>query len=133
VKESVIKLNASHVTQTIVYLLFKQNQVHFVNQTGIWKVQLGSTVNKEILISRKFLVLLSNISNVSDQIRNQINEFWELDSLCFQSIENMSSNYSILYKDMFKDCVQTHWSTYYPDPKSDLYESLNVDFEHRIT
>jgi hypothetical protein len=133
VKESVIKLNASQVTQTIVYLLFKPNHVHFVNQTGIWKVHLGSTLNKEILISRKFLVLLSNNSLVTDQIRNEINEFWELDSLCVRSVENLKANYSILFNDLFKRCDQSYWSTYYPDQKSDLYQSLNVDFLHRIT
>ena len=62
-------------------------------------------------------------SPANDEINfkeNLLENYWSFDSLCVKSIENIQTNQTYYNGKIFKSCLDADWSTFYPDPKSDL-------------
>ena len=102
---------------------------------GIWTIEISAfdlilepniTKQEEIFIRYEFVVLpISEIKNLMEDPRinqeekieiftnilNKLNfyKYWSAESVCFKN--NMAK----------KSCQNSFWSTFYPDPKSDLF------------
>ena len=59
--------------------------------------------------------------------------FWEFESSCVASIENEEKRHSYIHSKMFKRCSEVNWSTFYPDPKSDINLKIGLDLDNRNT
>lgn len=126
--------------QILVNKLFTADQEKFLNTSGTWKVYLS--VKPDKIVSRNFLVLpYENDSSQNEQqqklANNQqtISNFWSLRQLCTHSLPSINfKGGTFLFNELFKQCTMTYWSTYFPDPKSDVQNSclLGPDLENRI-
>ena len=110
--------------------MFKRNETKFISSPGIWKVEL--THMKRVMVEKSFLVMPSGDMNVfENQTRRgewleYFEKFFNLESFCVKSIENMKRNQSYFHERFFKSCfnLEAKWSSFYPDPKSELdYQS----------
>jgi hypothetical protein len=97
-------------------------------QSGIWKVKLFRKEDlSEPFYENQFLIMPSkdNFRRVLTEnekfdvkqgfIVNGLESIWESNNLCFFIKHNLDSKF---------DCKSTKWSTFYPDPKSDLASIL---------
>jgi hypothetical protein len=116
-----------------------------MNISGVWSVRVSllDTENKSesfTLLSVKFLVLpLVNQKEEFNlnaakfaELKRDIRKFWIHESICVNSCENLLLNETVLLGELFKPCVHVHWSSFYPDPKSDIFENLSIDRTTRI-
>lgn len=140
VKESKVVLNSSEKNQMILNSFFKQDDVKQLNSSGIWKIDIcfeDTNLKEKIsILTRKFLILPLEIPSEyqKDKWKNIITQLWEFNSFCINRYENIKIKNSFLTSHLLKNCQDdaSFWSTYYPDPKSDIYESLHVNSKYRI-
>ena len=138
VKESSIFLNTSDSTQLLLNGYYKiesppplQN-IYDLKVSGVWKVNLK--VQNVTVLSRKFLVMpRSNPfqihkTNISQRWQMLFGHFWSFQSACVDQLNTSS----FLTNHLLTDCQETSWSTYYPDPKSDITHNLSIEHKKRI-
>jgi hypothetical protein len=114
-----VHLNKSSSYQFVQNYLFKPkyNDTNYdLNSSGIWKIEISTKNDTLDLLSFKFLVLPDKNEILSEKWLNYLGEFWLFDSVCDEN-----------------DCKNIFWSTFYPDPKSDLNESLTINVKNRIS
>ena len=63
---------------------------------------------------------------------NLIKNFWTFDSICLHKIEDLNLKNTYLFDNLFRNCSETYWSTFYPDPKSDVFSNMSIDLTERI-
>jgi hypothetical protein len=119
-------------TQNIINstLLHNNEKIKFLNVAGEWKVELKYL--RKLILFKKFLVLPKE--NFSESKWSKlINKYWSFDSICMKSIENIQTNQTYSHGKLFKSCMENgaEWSTFYPDPKSDLTNG-GIDLKLRI-
>ena len=104
--------------------MFHRNEkIKALNLPGIWKIELRH--EGKLILFKKFLVIPNeNIFDQEHQSKwlNIFEQFWSFDSTCIKSIVNTQKNQTYAHGKMFKSCMESgaEWSTFYPDPKSDL-------------
>ena len=114
--------------------LFKRNEEKFIKMPGIWSCEFR--YQGKVFMTKKFLVLpkieeFENGREISEIYKN-FEIFWKHNSICVKSIENQDLKISYFHSKFFKSCFDsTQWSTFYPDPKSDLEENFGLDFKSR--
>jgi hypothetical protein len=92
-----------------------------LNSTGVWKVKLLS--NNFDVLTIKFLIL--SLDNL-----NEIDSFWQFESICLNTnIINNDKKYKFLTDRHLNDCSNSYWSSFYSDLKSNL---TNDYFKYRI-
>ena len=91
-----------------------------LNSTGIWKVKLLS--NNSDVLTIKFLILSSN--NL-----NEIDSFWQFESICLNTNIVNDKKYKFLTDKHLYYCKNSYWSSFYSDLKSNL---TNNYFKNRI-
>ena len=100
--------------------LFARNKKSKVLRVfGEWKIELRHF--GKLLLTKKFLVIPVNDEN--NYKGNLFWNYWSFDSICVKSIENIQTKQTYSHWQMFKSCMGddgAEWSTFYPDPKSDL-------------
>jgi hypothetical protein len=122
--------------QIILNTFFKADETeHFLSRTGEWMIKIFVGDSRQQILSKRFLImpneLTDNILSNIDQLSIQL--FWNFEAICLNSFENLQEKTSILLDRVLPRCEKIHWSTFYPDPKSDLSEfNLKVDKLHRI-
>jgi hypothetical protein len=116
--------------------LFRRNEEKFIKSPGIWTCQLKYRGN--VFIAKKFLVLPSHPTfekknlDVVHMWEKNIKTFWRHTSICVKSIENQSFKKSYFHSKLFSSCFDSSkWSTFYPDPKSNLEDNFGMDFKSR--
>ena len=130
VKEDTFNLNNLASTQNIINstLLHNNEKIKFLSVAGEWKVELKYL--GKLILFKKFLVLPKEIVFESEWLK-LVNKYWSFDSLCMKSIENIPTNQTFSHGKMFNSCTVAEWSTFYPDPKSDLING-GIDLKLRI-
>ena len=109
-------------------MLNNNEKIKFLNVAGEWKVELKYL--RKLILFKKFLVLPKE--NFSESKWSKlINKYWSFDSICMKSIENIQTNQTFSHGKLFKSCLEAEWSTFYPDPKSDLTNG-GIDLKLRI-
>lgn len=126
-------MDRNEKSQLLVNKLFTADQEKYIELSGIWKVSLsispiGNDTNLDTIISREFLVLSNKNGSTSDEI----GRFWPLNDICIQSVPTIKFRNGFLFDELFKQCHSVYWSTYYPDPKSDVLNEIYTDLNHRI-
>ena len=97
--------------------LFTRNKKSKVLRvSGEWKIEMRHF--GKLLLTKKFLVIPDN--DETNFKENLLGNYWAFDSICVKSIENIETNQTYSNGKMFKSCLGAEWSTFYPDPKSDL-------------
>lgn len=135
VKETSVNLNESSNNQIILNSFFKAKEpIKVLKSYGVWKIEI---VQDQIsILSLKFLVLPANNSKSNEEmfeLYEKLQYFWNFNSLCVDTFESSELKNNFLFNELFQNCQKSaHWSTYYPDPKSDLKLSLFVDSKNRI-
>ena len=109
-------------------MLHNNEKIKFLSEAGEWKVELKYL--GKLILFKKFLVLPKEIVFESKWLK-LLNKYWSFDSLCMKSIENIQTNQTYSHGKMFKSCIAAEWSTFYPDPKSDLTNG-GIDLKLRI-
>jgi hypothetical protein len=134
-KEEDVSLNRPKEITIINRKLFNQTKHIDLNSTGIFEVEIKHL--EQFVLRKKFLVLPSKINYYEDRDKFKdflwkfrLNSFWKFDSLCFNYPEKAfrCDGYNF-FDNLFPQCHEKHWSTLYPDPKSDF--SINAN-ENRI-
>lgn len=138
--------------QVIMHKLFKADQEIFCENAGVWRVDIGilkyhdsPTNSSETILSKTFLVLPNNnkakAENATTQVvkddSDDVNEslirmFWSMSNFCIKSSVNFKLKNTFLFDELFKQCKDAYWSTYYPDPKSDVKSNLGLDLKQRL-
>ena len=104
----------------------------FISLTGVWKIELRQM--GKLILFKKFLVIADNetlFDESKSEWLNLFEKFWSFDSICVKSIENIQTNQTFSHGSMFKSCIGAEWSTFYPDPKSNLEDNFGIDFKSR--
>jgi hypothetical protein len=106
----------------------------FITLTGLWKVELRHM--GKLILFKKFLVISDNetvFEESKSEWLNLFEKYWSFDSICVKSIENIQTNQTYSHGKFFKSCMDdgAEWSTFYPDPKSDI-DNLGIDLKLRI-
>ena len=116
--------------------LFPRNKKSKVLRVfGEWKIELRQM--GKLILFKKFLVIADNetlLDESKSEWLNLFEKFWSFDSICVKSIENIQTNQTYSHGRMFKSCMGddgAEWSTFYPDPKSDI-DNLGIDLKLRI-
>ena len=126
-KEEIIFLNKTKTKIKIHRKFFNQTESMKFNATGICRVELKYM--EKFILSKEFLVIPSESEipiTFSDLIWVfKFNRFWKLHGVCFHSLEK----YGFIEDNFANRCDKTHWSTHYPDPKSDFMIS---NYENRL-
>jgi len=128
-KEEDVSLNTTKKTTMINRKFFNETKHIDLNATGIFEVEIKYL--EQFVLRKKFLVLPSKINNCGDFLwKTRLNTFWNFDSLCFHYPDNAFrfDGYNF-FDNFFPKCREKHWSTLYPDPKSDFSIKTN---ENRI-
>jgi hypothetical protein len=117
--------------------LKSEEEVKTMKPYGEWTLKISlAEVNphmKHTILTRRFLILpeynneLAPLDYMSD-----IAKFWDFEVICLRSVQNFNSESTFLFNKLFSVCEKSHWSTYYPDPKSDVWQSLFINTENRI-
>ncbi|CAF0815289.1 unnamed protein product [Brachionus calyciflorus] len=135
-KQTKVKFNTSEKNQLMLHSLQKMDNFTQLNKSGIWKIEIYlQGMEKNLILSIRFLVVpKENFQDLDLRIWIPIiDNFWQFNSICFFKGENLKNKNSILFDNLFKSCKkESFWSSYYPDPKSDIYENLEIDLIHRI-
>jgi hypothetical protein len=123
IKEESFNLNDIVTYNIFNSTLFPRNKKSKVLRVyGEWRIELRHF--GKLLLTKKFLVIPENDETLFHEIKsewlNSINKYWSYDSICVKSIENIKTNQTFSHAKMFKSCLRAEWSTFYPDPKSDL-------------
>jgi hypothetical protein len=140
VKETKVKLGNSDKHQQVLNTLFKkEDQNKFINETGLWNIRIYLFDKETSIIKLKFLILpnknpfsLENDISFIKKWSNLLKVFWTFDSLCLYKIEDLNLRSTFLFDNLFKNCSETYWSTFYPDPKSDVSSNISIDLRERI-
>ena len=110
--------------------LFTRNKKSKVLRvSGEWKIEMRHF--GKLLLTKKFLVIPEN--DESNFKENLLGKYWSFDSICVKLIENIQTNQTYSHGKMFKSCMGddgAEWSTFYPDPKSDI-DNLGIDYKFR--
>lgn len=133
-KEKKVKINSSKKNQVMVHSFQKSEDFSQLKSTGEWKLDIYiQNVSEYLVLSVKFLILPKFIENYSVWI-SLVENFWQFESFCFNKIEStINFNDSILKRHIFKECAESsYWSSYYPDPKSDIFSNLQINLSDRI-
>ena len=121
-------LNNLNITFNIVNsTLFNRNKNKIIKDVGIWKIELRT--NGKLIFTKNFLVISSDSSLVIEKESGHMKKEWienfklfyKFESICFKAIENSKLNQSYFHAKMFKRCEAAKWSSFYPDPKSDIF------------
>ena len=83
-------------------------------------------------VAIKFLVLPTNpddnVEINETALLKLIEKFWSFEKFCL--VVNAGDSFFNSVEDFFDNCKNSFWSTFYPDPKSDLnFKNNNYDFE----
>ncbi len=112
-------------------------------ETGTWKINIYikkfNRINKFlfeqkeiVIIEYKFIVVPSqnrlqfeffkNNQNITNDYLDKYNykKYFQLTEICTYFINNSYENKINVSRNNFLNCSETYWSTYYPDPKSNL-------------
>lgn len=129
---------------------------------GIWKLNLTIEENFNVVnvLTYKYLILkktqpttTTTTTRSDEKEKNKINdekkkkqdakmidEFWRLDSICVNELTLNSGEWkqsSLFSEEILPDCktsANSYWSSYFPDPKSDLSEDLSKSIhKFRVT
>ena len=116
--------------------LFRRSDEKYIKKAGKWSCEFR--YKGKVFMAKKFLVIPSHDifesgnSDVKNEWYKNFETFWRHNSICVKSIENRNYQKSYFHSRMFKNCFDSaKWSTYYPDPKSDLEQSFSLDFKSR--
>lgn len=135
IKEKHIKLNSSEKNQLLVHSLEQSGNLTLKKFPGEWKleIRMHDEANEFSVVLVKFLILPKVIDNFSIWT-SKIEIFWHYDSLCVNQFgSELDENKSFLKNHIFHECKEfSYWSSYYPDPKSDVYSNLEINFSDRI-
>ena len=131
-KKTQVEYNSEYGMMTSTF--FKRDeQRKFIDSTGIWTVELK--YEQELVLFKNFLVMpnkeVFNMESKSEWIRI-FEQFWKYETMCIKSVRSTSG--SINLPETLKNCSNEifYWSTVYPDPKSDLNETIGLDHKHRV-
>ena len=110
---------------------------------GVWHASVSHLTdddNKTISTAAiKFLVL--PIESQEYEINQTalmilVEKFWSFDKFCIASNISLDdkSYFSNSFEDIIDDCKNLYWSSFFPDPKSDLNEidEYNSDFDKML-
>ena len=140
-KEKKVNLDKKDKVQIILSSFFKKDDhVKTINTYGEWAVKICvGEINpdmKHVILTRRFLILPSVSSQhllpSVEHLWPEIQLFWDFEVICIKSVQNLALQSTFLYDKFFSSCDKSYWSTFYPDPKSDIRTSLFVDEENRI-
>lgn len=134
VKEKRVKLNSSKKSQLLVHSFQKTENFSQLKSPGEWKLDIYiQNISEYLVLSIQFLIFPKFIENYLIWIPI-IENFWQFESFCFNRNEStINFNNSFLHRHIFNDCVESsHWSSYYPDPKSDIFSNLKINLSNRI-
>ena len=132
--------NIDKKTKIVNSTLFNRSETKFIQEAGIWKIELRT--KGKLIMTKNFLVIPSDNDVLFEGENGPMKREWidnfklfyKYDSTCFKSIENSELQQSYSHTKMFKSCVDSaEWSSFYPDPKSDLISSIGVDTKLRLT
>ena len=129
VKEVSVNLEKSENNKKVLNSLFKKNQTKFIESPGIWRIELKH--KEDLILTKKFLVLPNSVEQVGDDVKT----FWTFYSMCFEFLEDNSKSkytYDLKLKSSKCDEQKAYWSTYYPDPKTDISKMIEIDLNYRI-
>ena len=126
--------------QIILSTFFKSDEEgsRLVEPWGEWTVKIGlAEANPELkhtILTRRFLVLpaFTDTPGSLDGYLGDIGKFWELEVVCLRSVQSIRAQSTFLFDKLFSTCERSPWSSFYPDPKSDVTRTLFVDAENRI-
>ena len=131
VKEDTFNLNNLDSSQHIINstLLHNNGKIKFLNVAGEWNVELKYL--GKLILFKKFLVLPKKTVFESKWLK-LVNKYWSFDSICVKSIENIQTNQTYSHGKMLKNFMENgaEWSTFYPDPESDI-DNLGIDYKFR--
>ena len=108
-------------------------------QTGIWNLKISSRSyfdrdrdsktffynyfkKKNLLINYEFLVMPESLDSIKNSHINDLFKFWSFDSICVTEANELND------KEVQVCSENATWSSYYSDPKSNLFD----DFNYRI-
>jgi hypothetical protein len=127
-------LEASANNKKVLNSLFKKNQTKFIDPPGVWRVELKHDNN--LVLAKKFLVIpdpsAKNGENGEFQLTKEWQDnfklFWTLDSMCVYRVKTTNSNLA------FKSCEhpKSYWSSFYPDPKTNMTDMVQLNLDYRI-
>lgn len=158
VKHVRVNLEKSEKGQMLVNKLFSADQTKYLNMSGIWKAGLNLKLTNNAnslephnenamhtVLTREFLVIRRDVQNdnesgsrqftqIDEQEAQALGKFWPLKQLCVEYLPSMNFRNTYLMDELLRPCESIFWSTRFPDPKSDVRQSLsNVQiFNNRI-
>lgn len=140
VKETKVGLGKSDKNQQVLNTFFKKEEPNkYLNQTGLWHIKIFLFDKETSIFKIKFLILpnknpfsVENDSSIMKKWFNLIKNFWTFDSICLHKIEDLNLKNTYLFDNLFRNCSETYWSTFYPDPKSDVFSNMSIDLTERI-
>lgn len=78
------------------------------------------------ILDNDFMQILDKHQQLSIMLeRSEFYNYWLVDSICTKENIYLTKGSSV------KTCRSSYWSTYYPDPKSDLLSSLTLELNQR--
>lgn len=92
---------------------------------GIWSVHLK--IVGKLIAETKFLVLPSTIESDADTkktVDELVENFYKLENICIlnpsTNLDEFSKNFRCDGKKSFSFCHSSEWSSFFPDPKSEI-------------
>lgn len=112
----------------MVQYLFKEHDKENL-QPGLWHVKMKTNSSTESLFLKAYFLILPNltprINIVADVLEKLVNYQWKFEKLCWKIIDESKIDKDKLfwlpdYETYSCEKKYSYWSSFYPDPKSDL-------------